>query len=166
MGNMAMAGALASLSVLDDEKLMDRAIVLGERFRKGIEAMVPRFEFLKGVRQRGLMIAIEFGPPESMSLRAAWAMVNKMDENLFAQAIVLPLLDDHHILTQVAGHAMPIVKILPPLNIDESDVDWFLAALEDVMIKLHKFPGPAWEVLKKLGNHALTAKKREARVTA
>ena len=166
MGNMAMAAALASLSVLDDEKLMDRAMVLGERFRKGIEAMVPRFEFLKGVRQRGLMIAIEFGQPESMSLRAAWAMVNKMDENLFAQAIVLPLLDDHHILTQVAGHAMPTVKILPPLNIGESDVDWFLAALEDVMIKLHKFPGPAWEVLKKLGNHALTAKKREARVTA
>jgi ornithine--oxo-acid transaminase len=166
MGNMAMAAALASLSVLDDEKLMDRAMVLGERFRKGIEAMVPRFEFLKGVRQRGLMIAIEFGQPESMSLRAALAMVNKMDENLFAQAIVLPLLDDHHILTQVAGHAMPIVKILPPLNIGESDVDWFLAALEDVMIKLHKFPGPAWEVLKKLGNHALTAKKREARVTA
>ncbi|HEU4854695.1 MAG TPA: aspartate aminotransferase family protein, partial [Nitrosospira sp.] len=54
MGNMAMAAALASLSVLDDEKLMDRAMVLGERFRKGIEAMVPRFEFLKGVRQRGL----------------------------------------------------------------------------------------------------------------
>ncbi len=165
MGNMAMAAGLASLSVLDDEKLPERAIELGARFRNGIEAMVPRFEFLKGVRQRGLMIAIEFGQPESMSLRAAWAMVNKMDENLFAQAIVLPLLDDHHILTQVAGHAMPIVKILPPLNISESDVDWFLEALEDVMIKLHKFPGPAWEVLKKLGNHALTSKRREGRVS-
>lgn len=163
MGNMAMAAALASLRVLDEENLPARALELGARFRNGIEAMVPRFEFLKGVRQRGLMVAIEFGPPESMSLRAAWAMVNKMDENLFAQAIVLPLLDDHHILTQVAGHAMPIIKILPPLNISESDVDWFLEALEDVMVKLHKFPGPAWEVLKKLGNHALTAKRRESR---
>jgi ornithine--oxo-acid transaminase len=163
MGNMAMVAALASLKVLDEENLTERAIELGARFRNGIEAMVPRFEFLKGVRQRGLMIAVEFGQPESMSLRAAWAMVNKMDENLFAQAIVLPLLDDHHILTQVAGHAMPIIKILPPLNISEADVDWFLEALEDVMIKLHKFPGPAWEVLKKLGNHALTAKRREGR---
>jgi ornithine--oxo-acid transaminase len=163
MGNMAMAAALASLRVLDDEKLPERALELGARFRNGIEAMVPRFEFLKGVRQRGLIIAIEFGQPESMSLRAAWAMVNKMDENLFAQAIVLPLLDDHHILTQVAGHAMPIIKLLPPLNISEEDVDWFLEALEDVMVKLHKFPGPAWEVLKKLGNHALTAKRRESR---
>jgi ornithine--oxo-acid transaminase len=166
MGNMAMAAGLASLAVLDDENLTERATELGARFRSGIEDMVPRFEFLKGVRQRGLMIAIEFGQPESMSLRAAWAMVNKMDENLFAQAIVLPLLDDHHILTQVAGHAMPIIKILPPLNINEADVDWFLGALEDVMVKLHKFPGPAWEVLKKLGNHALTAKRREGRVAA
>ncbi len=163
MGNMAMAAGLATLSVLDDENLITRANELGARFRKGIEAMVPRFEFLKGVRQRGLMIGIEFGKPDSMSLKAAWAMVNKIDENLFAQAIVIPLLDDHHILTQVAGHGVPIVKILPPLNIDDADVEWFLKALEDVMVKLHKFPGPAWEVLMKIGNHALTAKKREGR---
>ncbi|MEK7769187.1 MAG: aminotransferase class III-fold pyridoxal phosphate-dependent enzyme, partial [Pseudomonadota bacterium] len=166
MGNLAMAAGLASLAVLDDENLAERANELGARFRRGIEAMVPRFEFLKGVRQRGLMIGIEFGKPESMSLKAAWAMVNKMDENLFAQAIVIPLLDDHHILTQVAGHAIPIVKILPPLNISEADVDYFLAALEDVMIKLHKFPGPAWDVLMKLGNHAITAKRREGRAAA
>ncbi|TSA52417.1 MAG: aspartate aminotransferase family protein [Nitrosomonadaceae bacterium] len=166
MGNLAMAAGLASLAVLDDENLAERATELGARFRRGIEAMVPRYEFLKGVRQRGLMIGIEFGKPESMSLKAAWAMVNKMDENLFAQAIVIPLLDDHHILTQVAGHAIPIVKILPPLNISEADVDYFLAALEDVMVKLHKFPGPAWDVLMKLGNHAITAKRREGRAAA
>jgi len=166
MGNLAMAAGLAALTVLDDENLAARANELGSRFRHGIEAMVPRFEFLKGVRQRGLMIGIEFGKPDSMSLKAAWTMVNKIDENLFAQAVVIPLLDDHHILTQVAGHAIPIVKILPPLNIEDTDVDWFLGALEDVMVKLHKFPGPVWEVLLKIGNHALTAKQREGRSAA
>ncbi len=166
MGNLAMAAGLAALTVLDDENLAARANELGSRFRHGIEAMVPRFEFLKGVRQRGLMIGIEFGKPDSMSLKAAWTMVNKIDENLFTQAVVIPLLDDHHILTQVAGHATPIVKILPPLNIKDTDVDWFLGALEDVMVKLHKFPGPVWEVLLKIGNHALTAKRREGRSAA
>jgi len=166
MGNLAMAAGLAALTVLDDENLAARANELGSRFRHGIEAMVPRFEFLKGVRQRGLMIGIEFGKPDSMSLKAAWNMVNKIDENLFTQAVVIPLLDDHHILTQVAGHATPIVKILPPLNIKDTDVDWFLGALEDVMVKLHKFPGPVWEVLLKIGNHALTAKRREGRSAA
>jgi ornithine--oxo-acid transaminase len=128
--------------------------------------MVPHFEFLKGVQQRGMMIGIEFGKPSSLPLKTAWAMANKIDENLFAQAIVIPLLEDHHILTQVAGHAVPIIKILPPLNIEDTDVDWFLTAFEDVMVKLHKFPGPAWEILIKMGNHALTAKQRENRSAA
>tara|TARA_Y100001936_G_scaffold253810_1_gene321270 strand:+ start:4369 stop:5784 length:1416 start_codon:yes stop_codon:yes gene_type:complete len=161
MGNLAMAAGLSALTVLDDENLLTRSNETGARFKEGIEKMVPHFEFLKGVRQRGMMIGIEFGKPESVSLKAAWAMVNKIDENLFAQAVVIPLLDDHHILTQVAGHAVPIVKILPPLNIKDTDVDWFLNAFEDVMIKIHKFPGPAWEVLMKIGNHALTIKQRE-----
>ncbi|MEZ6194118.1 MAG: aspartate aminotransferase family protein [Planctomycetota bacterium] len=161
MGNLAMAAGLASLQVLDEERLCDRAIELGARFREGLEAMRPRYEFLGEIRQRGLMIGIEFEKPKSMGLKAGWTMVHKMDRNLFAQAIVIPLLDDHGILTQVAGHNMDVVKLLPPLNISEADVDWFLRAFDDVMQKLHRFPGPAWEVLKKLGKHALTAKSRE-----
>jgi ornithine--oxo-acid transaminase len=34
-----------------------------------------------------------------------------------------------------------------------------------VMVKLHKFPGPAWEILMKIGNQALTAKQKENRST-
>jgi len=166
MGNLAMAAGLSTLTVLDDENLLARANETGARFRRGIEAMVPRFEFLKGVQQRGMMIGIEFGKPNSLPLKAAWAMANKIDENLFAQAIVIPLLEDHHILTQVAGHAVPIIKILPPLNIEDTDVDWFLSAFEDVMVKLHKFPGPAWEILMKISNHALSTKQKENRSAA
>ncbi|MEE9394075.1 MAG: aspartate aminotransferase family protein [Planctomycetota bacterium] len=166
MGNLAMAAGLASLTVIDDENLLERSRVLGQRFREGLEAMMPRFEFMKGVVQRGLMIGIKFGEPKSLGLKAGWKMVNKMDSNLFCQAVVIPLLDDHGILTQVAGHNTPIIKLLPPLTISEQDVDDFLAAFEDVMTKLHRFPGPAWEVLKKLGKHALTAKSREGRAAS
>jgi len=142
MGNLAMAAGLPTLAVLDDENLLARANETGARFRQGIEAMAPRFEFLKGVQQRGMMIGIEFGKPNSLPLKTVWAMANKTDENLFAQAIVIPLLEGHHILTQVAGHAIPIIKILPSLNIEDADVDWFLSALKEVMVNLHKFPGP------------------------
>ena len=166
MGNLAMAAGLSTLTVLDDENLLTRANETGARFRRGIEAMVPRFEFLKGVQQRGMMIGIKFGKPNSLPLKAAWTMSNKIDESLFAQAIVIPLLEDHHILTQVAGHAVPIIKILPPLNIEDADVDWFLSAFEDVMVKLHKFPGPAWEILMKISNHALSTKQKENRSAA
>jgi ornithine--oxo-acid transaminase len=89
-------------------------------------------------------------------------MIHAMNADLFPQAIVIPLMDDHHIITQVAGHNIDVIKLIPPLVINEDDVKRFLTAFEQVMIDLHKFPGPVWEVLKKLGKHAVTKRPREA----
>ncbi|MFO0830024.1 MAG: aspartate aminotransferase family protein [Phycisphaerales bacterium] len=161
-GALAMAAALASLAVYDDDRLDENATRLGERIRLGVEAMIPRFEFLKSVRQRGLMIGIEFAEPKSLLLRTAWKMVHAMDDNLFAQAVVMPLMEDHAILCQVAGHNQAIVKLTPPLCITDDDVAAFLNAFEEVMRRLHRFPGPAWDVLKRLGVNALTHRTRSA----
>ena len=157
MGNLAMAAGLAAVHVLDEEKLMERALLMGEKIRLAIEKLQPRFEFIKEVRQRGLMIGIEFGKPRTLGLRTAWNLIHKMDPNLFAQGVVIPLFDNHKVLTQVAGHDSDTVKLLPPLTIAEEDVAWFLEAFEAVMTSIHRFPGPIWEVLKKLGKHAAKA---------
>ncbi|TVQ51897.1 MAG: aspartate aminotransferase family protein [Phycisphaerales bacterium] len=159
-GAMAMVAGLASLRALDDDDLMNNADRMGTMIRDGIEAMVPRFEFLHGVRQRGLMIGIQFGPPASLGLRTGWSLIHKMDKNLFPQAVTIPLLDQHKILTQVAGHETNVVKLIPPLCLNEADVQHFLSAFEQVMVELHQFPGPVWRVLKKLGTLAVTQRAR------
>jgi ornithine--oxo-acid transaminase len=160
MSNLAMAAGLVSLYELEEEGLMENAQRMGQLLKDGLEAMKPRFEFIKDIRQRGLMIGIEFGEPRSLGLKTAWAMIHQMDKNLFPQAVVIPLFDDHRILTQVAGHDMDIVKLLPPLNISDDDARWFLTAFEQCMVNLHRFPGPVWEVLKKLGKHALSSHEK------
>jgi ornithine--oxo-acid transaminase len=53
-----------------------------------------------------------------------------------------------------------VVKLLPPLVLCEEDVKWFLTAFEDVMVQMHKFPGPAWDVLTGIGKMALTQRAR------
>jgi len=88
-------------------------------------------------------------------------MIHKVDGNLFTQSVVIPLMEDHRILTQVAGHNMDVLKLTPPLMISETDVQWFLAAFEDVMKRIHKFPGPAWELMSRLGRNALSPSKHE-----
>jgi ornithine--oxo-acid transaminase len=67
--------------------------------------------------------------------------------------IVTQMLSKHRILTQVAGHAMDVMKILPPLIIGEKEVDMFVNALDDVLAECRKFPGPMWE----LGNNFVRA---------
>ena len=160
-GSLAMVAGLAALHTLDEDNLIGNAERTGRMIGDGLQAMVPRFEFLSDIRQQGLMIGIEFAKPRSLGLRTAWAMIKRMDENLFPQAVTIPLLDDHHIVSQVAGHNVDVVKLLPPLVIDNHDVRWFLDGFEQVMVALHKFPGPVWEVLKKLGKHAVAGRRRE-----
>jgi len=159
-GSFAMAAGLAALDVIDRYNLIANARDLGNRIGEGLRALVPRFEFLKEIRWRGLMIGIEFGPPRSLGLKAAWALMHKLDKSLFPQAAIIPLLDKHHILTQVAGHNLDVLKLLPPLVISGEDAEWFLSSFEEVMTQMHKFPGPAWEVIADIGRMAVTTRPR------
>jgi len=159
-GSLAMVAGLAALEVLEREKLARRAEMMGNKLGEGLRAMIPRFEFLKDVRWRGLMIGIEFGPPRSLGLTTAWALIHQMDKSLFPQAALIPLLDEHRILTQVAGHHIDVIKLLPPLIISDEDVSWFLNGFEQVLIQLHKFPGPAWDVVTRIGKMVLTRRAR------
>jgi ornithine--oxo-acid transaminase len=159
---LAMVAGLATLSVLDDEKLLANAERMGRVIFEGLEALRPRFEFISAIRCRGLMVGIEFGEPRSLGGKAAWALMHKMDRSLFPQAITIPLLDEHHILAQAAGHHIDVIKLLPPLVIGEDDVRWFLRAFEQIMTGLQKFPGPAWDVLMRIGKMAVTSRPRHS----
>ncbi|WP_214363976.1 4-aminobutyrate--2-oxoglutarate transaminase [Denitromonas iodatirespirans] len=57
---VAVASALAVLEVIDEEKLCDRALVLGEQMRNRFNAMKSRFSSMAEVRGLGAMTAVEF----------------------------------------------------------------------------------------------------------
>lgn len=159
-GSLAMAAGLASLDVIDRHGLIRRAEELGNQLGEGLRAMIPRYGFLKEVRWRGLMVGIEFGPPKSLALRTAWNLMHGMDKSLFPQACVIPLMEEHRVITQVAGHHIDVVKLLPSMVMTDEDVRWFLRAFDDVMQKMHRFPGPAWDVLARIGKNAVTSRAR------
>lgn len=164
--NFAMTAGLATLAVLDDENLMDNAVRMGDLLGKRLRALAGKYEFIHDVRWRGLMLAIEFASPKSLKLKTAWTTVNKLNEDLFCQAITIPLLEDHGVLTQVAGNQMTTIKLIPPLTINEDDVDWFVTAFEKVMKDLHKFPGPAWESLMRIAKNAMPRSLGKPRAAA
>jgi ornithine--oxo-acid transaminase len=84
------------------------------------------------------MWAIEFQEPERG--RRSFRLLERVQPGLFSQLVVVPLFRDHRILSQVAGHNMNVIKILPPLVLDESDVDWFVEALESVLERTSGLP--------------------------
>ena len=63
-----------------------------------------------------------------------------MQKGLFAQLVVGPLFSKHRILTQVAGHNMAVVKVLPPLVLLDADVEEFAGALRSTIASARRMP--------------------------
>ncbi len=135
---LAMVAALATLDVIKEDNLVEKARLSGLAFEKSLAPLIDKYELLKDVRGLGLMIGIEFGKPKSFGLRTKFQLLEKARTGLFSQLIVGPLFSRHHILTQVAGDSMNVVKILPPLIIEQKEVDKFTEALDDVLTIAHK----------------------------
>lgn len=157
--NMAMAAGLATLEVIREEKLVENSARIGEEIIASINDMAEKYEFLKEARGKGMMIAVEFHSPKSLKLKAAWAMLEAANKGLFCQMITIPLFKEHKILTQVAGHGMNVVKLLPPLNLTEKDKDLIIQSFDQAIADTHQIPGSIWDLGKNLASHALKNKK-------
>lgn len=135
---LGMVAGLATLQELDDEQLVDRSARLGEKLLELTRPLVDEFDVVREVRGLGLMWAIEFGEPESGKL--SWKMIEKMQPGLFAQLVVGPLFSRYRILSQVAGHKIAVLKVLPPLVLTDEDVEYFAESLASAIKRAQHTP--------------------------
>ncbi len=156
--DLAMAAGIASLEVLKSEGLIENAARTGERLLRSFSEMIGRYELLKDVRGKGLMIGVEFGPPRSLKLKASWNLLEAANKGLFCQLITIPLFKEHRVLTQVAGHGSHTVKLLPPLVLSDRDCAWIERSFDAVIADSHKVPGAVWSLGKTLVDHAIRAR--------
>jgi len=156
--DMAMAAALATLMVIEEEHLVENAAEKGEYLQTRLREIAKACAFVSDVRGKGLMFGIDFArPEESLKLKLAWDMLHKLNFGVFGQMIVIPLMQRHRILTQVAGYHTEVIKFLPPMTITRDDCDWFLGAMKDVLEDTLRVPGAAWDTVAGLAKATVTA---------
>lgn len=156
--NLAMAAGLATLEVLTSENLIEKSAQSGQTIIDALQPLVGEYECLKEIRGKGMMIALEFTEPKSLSLRMSWKMLEAANKGLFSQMITVPLFARHRILSQVAGHGLNIVKFIPPLTLSEFDIKWIIDAVNNVVTDAHRGPAAVWDLGKTLATKALRIK--------
>jgi ornithine--oxo-acid transaminase len=135
---LAMAAGLATLHELDEQNLVARTACLGSRLLELTVPLIERYDVVHDVRGLGLLWAIEFAEPASG--RRSYRLLDRVQPGLFAQVVVVPLFKEHRILSQVAGHKIPVIKGIPPLTISDSDLEWFADALDETIRKSQRLP--------------------------
>jgi ornithine--oxo-acid transaminase len=156
--DLAMAAGLATLDIIEAEKLTARAATLGAALIADLQGLQRKFELLKEVRGKGLMIGMEFGAPRSFALKTAWHLLEAANKGLFCQMVLIPLFRDHHVLCQVSGPNIHVIKLLPALVIGEADRLWIRDALDAVIADCHRVPGAVWDLGRTLAGHSLKAR--------
>ena len=100
---LAMAAGLAVLEEVMADGFMDHVKAIGARLRAALEQLIPNHDGLfQDVRGMGLMLGV------------------KLNDSVEARGFVAHLRDNHGLLTVSAGQN--VVRILPPLVIDESHI--------------------------------------------
>ncbi len=115
LGNpLACAAGLAALSVLQDERLPQRAAEIGQLFAGGLRDLQASFpDKIKDVRGRGLMLGIELASPQ-MALPLVPAALRR-------GLILLPAGDGR------------VLEFVPPLIITEEQIAWCLEVMRGML---------------------------------
>lgn len=111
---LACAAALATLEVIETEGLAEHARVTGQRLKKTLSAFTETYEHVKEVRGRGLMLGLVLDQP-SKPLTDAMA-----EQGLLTLAT-----------------AETVVRLLPPLNVREAEIEEAMDILEDCLKQMH-----------------------------
>jgi len=114
---VACAAALATLDVLDDEGLHERAQVLGDRFVSRLSDAVTGRDGVLEVRGLGLMVGIELASAE------------------LAGAVQRACLDEG-LIVLTCGPAENVLRLIPPLTLTDDEAETALAILERALAAL------------------------------
>jgi len=139
-----MAAALGVLDQLDRQQLIPRAARIGELVQQKLRSAIGDFQMIKEIRGRA-----SCSQSNSACRRICaceWpGQLLEGEQGLFGQMITVPLLNEHRILTQVAGHNLNTLKLSPPLIVSEAEIDHFVSSLSEVVQSCHKISGGIWE---------------------
>jgi len=103
-----------TLATFDEENIIERARWRERPSKRPWRPWWRNYEMFHEVRGKGLMIGLQFGPPQSKALRRRFNGLEHLRTAIFSQMMVVPLFHRHRILTQVAADNVNIVKLLPP----------------------------------------------------
>ena len=151
---LSMRAGLATLDVLERERLGQQAADLGEYLCQQLRKALAAYEMVQAVRGLGLLCGIAFQAPTQFRLRLQFAAFRKVHPAMFGQALVRHLFRESNVLTQICGNNFMVLKVAPPLVVTRSHIDEFVAAIQKATAWMHS-SGAFWSEALALGAKAI-----------
>ena len=120
---LACAAAIATLEVIDDEGLVDRAQRLGQHALSVLEPLAATCEHVAAVRGKGFELGIELAQPDLKPI--SWATMSRLVAQLLRRGV----------FAEPSAYTSTLL-IMPPLTISEEQLDQALSIVVAEITKL------------------------------
>mgnify|MGYP003684217731 CR=1 FL=1 len=120
LGNpICCAAALATISVMEDKKLNERAIEIGNYVTKRFESMATWADCIGDIRGLGAMVAMEIVSDKTLKIPHT-ELCKKLTDKCLEQGLVL----------LKAGSSKNVIRVLSPLVITDSELERAMNIIE------------------------------------
>ena len=123
---ISFAAGLATLEVIEEENLLEKAIKMGEYFTRRLKELQNKYEQIGDIRGPGLMIGIEL-----VKNRKTKEIANDLTHAIVKQAVDEGVLFGESLFKGLGN----VLKIKPPLVINELQADRVLEVFEKLLKK-------------------------------
>lgn len=117
---VSCAASLATIEVLQEERLAERAAKLGHEMMMRLQRFAQGRQHIGEVRGRGLMIGIEFNRPDGEASRPV------------AKHIMQRCLERKLLVINCGDHGQ-VIRLMPPLNMSDAEAEKACEILEESM---------------------------------
>jgi len=151
--------ALELLAALDEPGMLARVARSGDRLARGLRERLAGHPFVRDVRGRGLLVGVELGSTGKKLLdRVAPAVTTLVTRQVLGQWLAVRLLEEGF-LCQPASQEWNVLKLTPPLTVDDAAIDAFVAATGRVLDAYQDFAPLLADVTRRLSRQALNGGK-------
>ncbi len=119
---VSCAIGMAVLKVIEEEKLAENALQVGDTLKKGLCELQTKYPLIGDVRGLGLFLGVELVLDRETRKQAP-----------FQAAYIVERMKDNGILIGSDGLHNNVLKIKPPIIFNQSDADMFLEILDKIL---------------------------------
>ena len=122
---VACAAALANLTIMEKDGLVDNAATMGTRLLEGLRRALSGSAIVGEVRGRGLMVCVDFVEPDGSGRPLPGPRVAEIDRKTWERGVI-------------AYARGTVVRLAPPLCISAEEVDHLVGVVADSIRELER----------------------------
>lgn len=137
--SLACAAGLATLEVTIDEGLAEKAAQLGAYFLNKLKELQKKYTLIKEVRGLGLFIGLEFEQPKGWLDKATGGKLSEVAREYTGAMVAGELMNKHGIITAYTLNNPNVIRLEPPLIVEQVEIDRVVEALTDIFERNRNF---------------------------